>query len=424
MKLNIGCGPQRIEGFTPHDWSLEHDARVLPYEDNSIEEIRASHVLEHLPKGDVEDTLQHWYSKLKPGGILRIAVPDFDEIIRLAQEDRDSDDQTKPPFPWEAYIMGAQTDHYDKHYTLWNYPKLHAAMTALGLVDITHWKNDYSQSTIKKPDCSDHKFSLNLAGRKPTEGIVDAEPPRYEDMRACMTMPRLAWTDNMFVCQQACTTLRVPLVNSIGVFYGQCMQRMLESACQAPELKWVLTIDYDSIFDWKDIVCMRNIAERDGLDAIIPMQAGRERNVALLNTMQADGTATPITREHMAMDWFPVSAGHFGLTLLRVETLRKLPKPWFVSKPAEDGTWGEGRIDDDIWFWRQARDAGWKIGVSPKVHIGHIETMISWIEPNGGKQFQPMFHWLRNGKPWYIRNREKVWRMPTSQRTEPPNESA
>ena len=74
MKIDIGSGPHRYEGYTPWDWSLEGDARVLPYEDNSLEEIRASHVLEHIPRHQVNETLRHWVSKLKPGGILRIAV--------------------------------------------------------------------------------------------------------------------------------------------------------------------------------------------------------------------------------------------------------------------------------------------------------------------------------------------------------------
>jgi len=423
MKIDIGCGNNRYEGYTPHDWSTEGDARVLPYEDGSIEEIRASHVLEHLPKADVEETLRHWYAKLQPGGILRIAVPDFDEIIRLAQEDRDSEDQSKPPFPWESYIMGGQTSPYDSHRTLWNYPKLHAAMTALGLIDIQRWQNQYD-STQKGRECSDHVFSLNLAGRKPGNVIEDAPPPKYTDMRACMTMPRLAWTDNMFCVSQACTQLGIPVQNSIGVFYGQGMQRLFEQCAANHDLKWVVTIDYDSIFDWKDIVCLRQIAEENDLDAIAPMQAGRERNVALFNTVQGDGNVRPVTRADLSATWFPVSTMHFGLTLIRVDKLRTLPKPWFVSKPAEDGTWREGRIDDDIWFWKQAREANWKIGISPKVHIGHIECMISWYTPDHNKEYQTMFSWLRGGKPWYIRNREQVWRMPTSQRVEPPKESA
>jgi len=416
MKIDIGCGTQRYEGYTPHDWSLDHDARYLPYEDNSLEEVRASHVLEHLPKGDVEETLRHWVSKIKPGGILRIAVPDFDEIVRLAALDRDSEDESKPPFPWESYIMGGQTTPYDSHRTLWNYPKLKHAMEQQGLIDITEWKNDYSGTNSTKRECSDHVFSLNLAGRKPGVAAHDAPPPKYPDMRAVMTMPRLAWTDNMFCVSQACMKIGIEVQNSIGVFYGQGIQRVLESCVAAENLKWALTIDYDSIFDWKDIVCLRQIAEDAGLDAIAPMQAGRERNVALFNTVAEDGSVQPARAEDFAKPWFPVSTMHFGLTLIRLDTLRKMPKPWFKSDPAHDGTWNDGRMDDDIYFWRKAKENGWKIGVSPKVHIGHIECMISWVTPDKGKEYQSMFSWLRGGKPWYVRNREQVWRMPTSLR--------
>ena len=44
----------------------------------------------------------------------------------------------------------------------------------------------------------------------------------------------------------------------------------------------------------------------------------------------------------------PARLAHFGLTLLRVERLLKLERPWFYGKPDADNSWGEGRVDDDI----------------------------------------------------------------------------
>jgi 2-polyprenyl-3-methyl-5-hydroxy-6-metoxy-1,4-benzoquinol methylase len=44
--------------------------------DGSVDVIRASHILEHFP-AQVPAVLKHWAAKLKPGGVLKIAVPDF-----------------------------------------------------------------------------------------------------------------------------------------------------------------------------------------------------------------------------------------------------------------------------------------------------------------------------------------------------------
>lgn len=56
MKLDIGCGPNKKEGFTGMDQyalpgvDVVHDARVTPwpFEDGSVEEVHCSHFLEHL----------------------------------------------------------------------------------------------------------------------------------------------------------------------------------------------------------------------------------------------------------------------------------------------------------------------------------------------------------------------------------------
>jgi SAM-dependent methyltransferase len=81
MKLNLGCGYQQIAGFTGVDFdeSLSPDVvasvESLPFEDGSIEEIYASHVLEHVAMDS--PALSEWYRVLQPGGLITVAVPDI-----------------------------------------------------------------------------------------------------------------------------------------------------------------------------------------------------------------------------------------------------------------------------------------------------------------------------------------------------------
>jgi len=67
------------------------NALRLKYADNSIDIIYTSHMLEHLKKEELEAFLQTAIRILKPGGILRIVIPDMRRIINDYSSDGDMD---------------------------------------------------------------------------------------------------------------------------------------------------------------------------------------------------------------------------------------------------------------------------------------------------------------------------------------------
>lgn len=80
MKLNVGCGTHRLKGYVNIDKSPEHgDIQCelgvdrLPYDDNTVEEILAFHVLEHIP--NPLDAMQELYRVAKPDARILIRVP-------------------------------------------------------------------------------------------------------------------------------------------------------------------------------------------------------------------------------------------------------------------------------------------------------------------------------------------------------------
>jgi len=84
MKLNLGSNDQIIEDFKNVDHralknvDIVDDAFLLStIKENSIEEILASHILEHACFDRTEDTLRRWRKVLAPGGRLWVAVPNF-----------------------------------------------------------------------------------------------------------------------------------------------------------------------------------------------------------------------------------------------------------------------------------------------------------------------------------------------------------
>lgn len=85
--LNVGCGRKFHPGWTNVDMasSSPHvDAHNLlhgfPYPDNQFDVVYHSQVLEHIPKDKAAGFLRECLRVLKPGGVLRVVVPDLENI--------------------------------------------------------------------------------------------------------------------------------------------------------------------------------------------------------------------------------------------------------------------------------------------------------------------------------------------------------
>jgi len=82
MKLNLGSGYRRIEGYlnvdddplVKPDFLVNLEKDKLPFEDNSVEAIIAHHVLEHIGEGFIP-LMQEIYRVCKHGAIIDIRVP-------------------------------------------------------------------------------------------------------------------------------------------------------------------------------------------------------------------------------------------------------------------------------------------------------------------------------------------------------------
>lgn len=79
MKINLGCGSNRLHGWTNCDSDVDITKR-LPFPDNSAEMILAEHVFEHISCPDGLRFLDECYRVLKSGGALRLLVPVLDRI--------------------------------------------------------------------------------------------------------------------------------------------------------------------------------------------------------------------------------------------------------------------------------------------------------------------------------------------------------
>ena len=183
----------------------------------------------------------------------------------------------------------------------------------------------------------------------------------------------------------------IPLNTSGGVFYGQCMQRMLTEAIEKG-VEVAVTVDFDSIFEpWHIKRLLSELEANPHIDALASLQSRRGMPYPLFTmgkSESAEFEGKPL----------PVTTAHFGLTAIRLDRLADVPKPWFFGKPNQDGEWGEGRVDDDIWFWRQWTDAGRSIYIDSGCSIGHMEEMISHFDEDGQHRFCYLNEWAQRGK--------------------------
>lgn len=192
------------------------------------------------------------------------------------------------------------------------------------------------------------------------------------NVTALMTAPRYEAVYARNQIDLALQGMGIPLCVSGGVFYGQCMQKMLSDAVNAG-VDYALTVDFDSIFTSAHIQRLLNIAvNEEGVDAIAALQPRRCTGEVL---------GSPKAREDTTMEWtgkpLRCRTAHFGLTVINLHKLAEVPKPWFNSVPDGDGDWGDGKVDDDVSFWLAWEKAGNTLFLDPGTRLGHLEEVVT-----------------------------------------------
>lgn len=90
LKLHLACGHDydesyiNVDLYAPEDavCDVRFDVQKLPYPDNSVDEIKAFHIIEHFHFFEIKEVLNEWFRVLKPGGKLYLETPDFLETCR------------------------------------------------------------------------------------------------------------------------------------------------------------------------------------------------------------------------------------------------------------------------------------------------------------------------------------------------------
>ena len=161
VRLHLGCGQHRLEGWVNVDLSLLHAdllwdlRRPLPFADGTVATVFAEHVLEHLPLWHGLDLLDQIHRLLKPGGIVRLGVPDFGRYARGYAGDGDFLDANRPGRPTRLLAL-AEVAYCYGHLSMWDGATLQAVLESVGFVDIR--ESAFGESALSPaPDQERHR---------------------------------------------------------------------------------------------------------------------------------------------------------------------------------------------------------------------------------------------------------------------------
>jgi len=155
--LNLGSGDHRIPGFTNVDLYDETadviaDICELPFENDSIGDIVAYQVIEHIPYNKSKQMFEEMYRVMKKGSNAIVETPDIDVVCMSILEDGLQD-------KWIYNLVGEYYRPWDKeryhdwemnaaaiHRNPWNYERLEWICLPLGFkMERIPWQDSQSK---------------------------------------------------------------------------------------------------------------------------------------------------------------------------------------------------------------------------------------------------------------------------------------
>jgi predicted SAM-dependent methyltransferase len=168
--LHVGCGPVNSPEFInvdalpyAHVHIVTDDiSHLSDFANETVDLVYMCHVLEHIKTPQVKRVLGEMQRILKVGGILRLSVPDFDQLLDVyhaAGEDLDV---------IRNQLLGGQDSDYNIHYSVFNRRTLAALLQEAGFRRIRPWEpqncehHDFKDKACKVIRVGDRSFEISL----------------------------------------------------------------------------------------------------------------------------------------------------------------------------------------------------------------------------------------------------------------------
>lgn len=140
LKLHLGSGTEHKDGWINIDlagdpvdlaWNLAHG---IPFPDGSVDGIFHEHLLEHLPLRAGDQLIAECWRVLRPGGVLRIGVPDAGAYARSYASDGEFIESIRPERPTRMLAM-QEIFYWNRHLTMYDVETLALLFRANGFRD-------------------------------------------------------------------------------------------------------------------------------------------------------------------------------------------------------------------------------------------------------------------------------------------------
>lgn len=162
--LHIGCGKINYPGFVNIDaqpWPHVHLvndnlARLEAFADQTVDLVYMCHILEHLKRPEMKDVIGEMFRVLKPGGIFRLSVPDFDRLLEVYRASGGQIDTI------HNQLMGGQDSPYNIHYTVCTAGSMQKLLAEVGFQTVRPW----DPKQCKEFEAKDRSVRCLSAGRQ------------------------------------------------------------------------------------------------------------------------------------------------------------------------------------------------------------------------------------------------------------------
>ncbi|MBN2289549.1 MAG: methyltransferase domain-containing protein [Candidatus Glassbacteria bacterium] len=148
MRVELASGERPFDGYLHCDMRLlgstDLVCRVenLPFADNSVESLLASHIIEHFPYGNLVAVLIEWHRVLRPGGDILVITPNLAYITSGYQQG--SMDYTEA----RNRLFGGQDYMGNYHYTMFDSRSMALALEEAGFRRIKDITSNYETREV------------------------------------------------------------------------------------------------------------------------------------------------------------------------------------------------------------------------------------------------------------------------------------
>jgi predicted SAM-dependent methyltransferase len=181
VKINLGSGPDGIEGWINYDWGwlpllgkltslrkfliwtgilsknyeriwpgveLQDLRKGIPLQNESVDWVYSSNFLEHLEKYETARLLSECFRVLKKGGRVRLVVPDINKVIGNYQQNGDADLFCREFYGFDKdKLTGLSRKAIRGHQWMYDFKSLTSLLKECGFKNIL--KSKYRESGLK-----------------------------------------------------------------------------------------------------------------------------------------------------------------------------------------------------------------------------------------------------------------------------------